>query len=72
MIKYVSTAALCDIYDVGDDFFLRRKEEGELEQNIHFVQRSRTIRWNLYQIEQWWRGEGPVNGQVDQILSKVI
>lgn len=72
MLKYVSTVTLCEIYDLSDDFFMRRKDTGEFEQNIHYIQQNRTIRWDLEAIENWWRKEGPINHQVEEILAKVI
>jgi len=72
IVKYVSTSTLSEYYEVGKEFFLRRKEKEEFVKNIHYVQQGNTLRWDFDKIKAWWRGEDSASFSVDSILSKVI
>ena len=72
IIKYVSTATLAEYYDVSKEFFLRRKESGEFEKNIHYIQQERTLRWDFDKIKAWWMGNDIPKNSVEGILNKVM
>lgn len=72
MQLYLSTASLCEKYDVTDDFFLRRKKSGEFIKNIHYIQRGKTVRWSVTAVDAWWRDEPEEDGMVDDILNRVL
>ena len=69
---YVSTARLCDMYDVTDDFFMRRKKKHELTKNVHFVQQGNTVRWDLKAIQVWWFGDIKQDKETDDIMARVL
>ena len=69
---YKSTSTLCEIYEVGRDFFLRRIQDGEFVINEHFVKRSNTIRWDFEAIEKWWKGSSLSSEQIDEIFNKIL
>lgn len=72
IIKYVSTATLSEYYEVGKEFFLRRKESEEFVKNIHYIQQGNTLRWDFEKIKSWWYGNDSTTKTVDNILNKVI
>jgi hypothetical protein len=72
IIKYVSTSTLSEYYEVSKEFFLRRKESGEFEKNIHYIQQGNTLRWDFEKIKLWWFGNDIPKNSVESILNKVI
>ena len=71
-MKYVSTATLCEIYEVEAMFFLRRRKDGKFFENIHFIQQANTLRWDLQLMEAWWRDDNSTASDVDEILNRVL
>ena len=72
MQKYKSTSTLCEIYEVGRDFFQRRIQSGEFILNEHFVKQANTIRWDFKAIENWWRGSSFSSNEIDDIFNKIL
>lgn len=72
MKQYASTRTLCEVYDTSKDFFLSKKAKGVFIRNIHFVEASNTIRWNVEAIEKWWFGITESSKETDDILNKII
>lgn len=71
MKNYVSTKTLCEIYEVGKEFFTRRMGE-EFFLNEHFIKKSNTLRWDAEAIESWWKGTSTVDAETDDILNRVL
>lgn len=71
-MKFISTENLCNIYDVEKHFFLRRKESGEYQKNIHYVQQGNTLRWDIEKIKEWWYGDTLPHNRKDVILNKIL
>jgi hypothetical protein len=69
---YKSTSTLCEIYEVGRDFFQRRIQSGEFILNEHFVKQANTIRWDFKAIERWWRGTSLSSNEIDDIFNKIL
>jgi len=72
MNEYKSTSTLCEIYEVGRDFFQRRIQSGEFVINKHFVKQANTIRWDFKAIEGWWRGSSLSSSEIDNIFNKIL
>lgn len=72
MKKYVSTSSLCESYDLGKEFFTRRIDSGVFIQNIHFIKKDTTTRWDIEAIEIWWRGTPIYTQETEDILSRVL
>ncbi|WP_455756347.1 hypothetical protein [Sulfurimonas sp.] len=72
MNKYKSTSTLCEIYEVGRDFFQRRIQSEEFILNKHYVKQANTIRWDFEVIERWWRGSDISSNEVDEIFNKIL
>lgn len=72
MKQYASTRTLCEVYEVNKEFFLRRKQRGEFLKNIHYIEKSNTIRWDLEEIARWWFGDVQIAEDVQGILDNVI
>ena len=70
--QYLSTSKLCEIYDVTKEFFLRKKNDGTFTLNTHYIQKSHFIRWDIKEIENWFRGEIEPSNDLDDILNKII
>lgn len=74
--QYLSTSNLCEIYGVTKEYFLRRKKKGEFIKNIHYIQKSNTLRWNKQAIENWWFGiikKAELKDEtVNNVLNKII
>ena len=68
--RYVKLATLCEIYEVHKDFFLRRKDE--FIQNIHYIKKDKTIRWNLREVQNWWEGSTLTEEEKDSIFNKIL
>lgn len=69
---YKSTSTLCEIYEVGRDFFQRRIQSGEFILNEHYVKQANTVRWNFEAIERWWRGSNFSSNEIDDIFNKIL
>ena len=72
MKKYVSTATLCELYELDAMFFLRRKKDGLFIERKHFIQKAKTLRWDLDMIELWWRDDEVSSVDIDDILNRVL
>lgn len=72
MQKYKSTSTLCEIYEVGRDFFQRRIQSGEFILNEHYVKKANTIRWDFKAIENWWRGSLLSSKEMNDIFNKIL
>jgi len=72
MQEYISTANLCEMFDIKDPKFFLNRKGTDFIQNIHYVQRDKTIRWNKENILDWWRGNAPTSQFIDDVLNKVI
>ena len=72
MKDYKSTSNLCEIYEVGRDFFQRRIQSGVFVINEHYIKQSNTIRWDFKAIEKWWRGSSLSSNEVDDIFNKIL
>lgn len=71
MKQYASTKTLCEIYEVGKEFFTRRIDK-EFFLNEHFIKKSNTLRWDAEAIEQWWRGSSATDTQTEDILNRIL
>jgi len=69
---YKSISTLCEIYEVGRDFFQRRIQNGEFILNEHYIKQGNTIRWDFEAIEKWWRGSSLSSKQIDEIFNKIL
>lgn len=72
MMKYKSTSTLCEIYEVGRDFFQRRIQSEEFILNQHYVKQANTIRWDFEAIERWWRGRNLHSNDYEDIFNKIL
>ena len=72
MYKYKSTSTICEIYEVGRDFFQRRIQSQEFILNEHYIKQANTIRWDFQAIESWWRGSSLSSKEIDDILNKIL
>lgn len=72
MQEYKSTSTLCEIYEVGRDFFQRRIQSGEFVLNEHYVKQANTIRWDFSAIERWWRGSVMSSSEKNEIFNRIL
>ena len=72
MHSYKSTSNLCEIYDLGRDFFQRRIQSGIFVLNEHYIKQANTIRWDLKAVEKWWRGSTLSSNERDDIFNKIL
>lgn len=72
MQKYKSTSTLCEIYEVGRDFFQRRIQSGEFILNEHYVKQANTIRWDFKAIDRWWRGSVMSSNEKNEIFNRIL
>lgn len=72
MKNYKSTSTLCEIYEVGRDFFQRRIQSQEFIINEHYIKQANTVRWDFKAIESWWRGSSLSSQEIDDIFNKIL
>ena len=72
MQTYISTAGLCEMFDIKDPKFFLNRKDTEFIKNIHYIQRDKTIRWHIDNVLDWWKGEKATTQFVDDVLNKVI
>lgn len=74
MNKFISTRTLCELYEVSKDFYEARMKDGELQMGVHFVKKSRTIRWNYEIMKEWWNSDSESfnDNETNSILNKIL
>jgi len=72
MRQYASTSTICSAYEVDSAFFLRRKKDGVFVENKHYIQQGNTLRWDVEELEAWWRGDDSLQAIKNAILKKVL
>jgi len=69
---YLSTSKLCEIYDVTKEYFLRKKAKNIFIKNTHYIENAKTLRWDIQEVENWWRDPKKSSKSIDDILNKII
>ena len=66
--QYVTTDMLAQQYSSSADYFLKQKEH--LIKNIHYIQKGKFLRWNITEIERWFKGD--FQNKEDEVVDKLI